>query len=322
MLEDSYSRKINYLRLSITDMCNLRCIYCRPKEEVEWKTHQEILRYEEIVKLVSLMAQLGIRRIRLTGGEPLIRKDVIHLINDLAKIELLEELSLTTNATLLPKFAWQIKKAGVNRVNISLDSLNKERYLYITGGGNLDNVLAGIEEAIKAGLDPLKINMVVMQGINDDEIEAFVRLTINRPIHVRFIELMPLGKQREKYLPSFVLKERLSNYYELIPTNDLPGNGPAEYYRINGALGRIGFITPMSNNFCSRCNRIRLTPDGYLRPCLGENEEFDLKSLLRQGASDSELKGFITKVVKHKPKSHRFHQTKWKNTRQMINIGG
>lgn len=325
MLEDSYHRRIDYLRISITDMCNLRCIYCRPWKEIGKKSHQEILRYEEIVRLTSLMAQLGVKRIRVTGGEPLLKKGVTHLLGELAKIESLEELSLTTNATKLAQFAWLLKKSKVGRVNVSLDSLNKDRYAQITGGGNLHDVLRGIEEALKAGLEPLKINMVVMKGINDDELEAFTRLTLNKPLQVRFIEFMPINQQRvswsERYLPSQVLKERLAGSFELTPTNGLPGNGPAEYYRINGAVGKIGCISPVSNHFCQRCNRLRLTPDGHLRLCLGKEDELDLKGPLREGASDEELKELIRQALKSKPKGHQFH-LKETNGRQMSAIGG
>ncbi|MDI6736123.1 MAG: GTP 3',8-cyclase MoaA [bacterium] len=325
LLEDNYHRRIDYLRISITDMCNLRCIYCQPILTTGWKSHQEILRYEEIIRLASLMVNIGIKRIRVTGGEPLIKNGVIHLIEELARVELLEELSLTTNATKLAQFAWPLKQAGVNRVNISLDSLNKEKYAQITGGGNLNNVLTGIEEALRVGLDPLKINVVVMKGINDDELEDFVRLTVDKPLQVRFIEFMPIGNLGiswvERYLPSFLLKERLANYFGLIPTNSLSGNGPAEYYRINGAMGRIGFISPISNYFCSRCNRLRLTPDGHLRLCLGMESELDLKEPLRQGASDDELKELVMQALRTKPTGHQFH-LKQPNGRQMAAIGG
>lgn len=325
LLTDSYCRQINYLRISITDMCNLRCIYCQPMEEISKKSHYEVLRYEEIIRLASLMVQLGIRRVRITGGEPLIKRNVLHLIHNLAKIELLEELSLTTNATQLAQFAFPLKNVGVDRINISLDSLNKDRYFKITGGGNLNNVLIGIEEALKASLDPLKINMVVMKGVNDNEVEAFARLTLNKPVHVRFIEFMPIGHQKVswtgRYLPVTVLKKRLAACFDLIPTNGLIGNGPAEYYQVNGAMGTIGFISPISNYFCSKCNRIRLTPDGQLRLCLGKEMEVDLKQPMREGASDDELKKLIIQALKHKPKWHQFHLKK-SNGRQMLAIGG
>ncbi len=324
-LGDGYSRRFDYLRLSITDMCNLRCIYCRPWEEIGKKTHQELLSYEEIIRLASLLGELGIKRIRITGGEPLIKRDVIHLIEELAKIKSIEELSLTTNATKLTQFAWLLKIAGIDRINISLDSLDKNRYNQITGGGNLNDVLDGIEEALKARLVPLKINVVVMSEINDDEIEKFARLTLDKDIQVRFIEFMPIGTQMDlwsrRYLPGHVIKERITSYFSLIPTNDVIGNGPADYYQIEGAMGTLGFISPISNHFCSRCNRLRLTSDGHLRLCLGNEMEFDLKGAMRNRASDEELKRIIVQAVKQKPKGHQFYKEKI-NGRQMVAMGG
>jgi len=325
MLEDNYHRQIDYLRLSITDMCNLRCIYCQPWKEIGKKTHQEILRYEEIIRIASLLVELGIRQIRVTGGEPLIKKDILHLLRQLAKIELLEELSLTTNATRLVQFAWQLKEVGVKRVNVSLDSLNKDRYFKISGGGNLNEVIEGIEEALKAGLLPLKINMVVMKGINDNELEEFALLTLNKPLQVRFIEFMPIGQQKmkwkERFLPTYVLKERLDSYFCLISTNGVLGNGPAEYYQIKGAIGQIGFISPISNHFCSKCNRVRITSEGQLRLCLGKEKEVNLKNPLRHGVSDDQLKEIIRQAIKSKPERHQFYQGELKD-RQMVDIGG
>lgn len=325
MLKDNYHRNINYLRLSITDMCNLRCLYCQTWEETSKKSHQEILRHEEIIRLARLMVELGTTRIRITGGEPLVRKNVIYLLKQLSNIETIEELTLTTNATKLSQFAWQLKESGVKRLNISMDSLNKDRYDKITGGGNLNNVLAGIEEALKAGLVPLKINMVVMRGINDDEIESFARLTLEKPFHVRFIEFMPIGqkmnKWQELYLPTAIIKKGLSSLFNMALINGLSGNGPAEYYQIKNAAGSIGFISPISNHFCAKCNRIRLTPDGYLRLCLGQENEVNIKTPMREGASDDELKGIINQALKHKPERHQF-QTKSINIRQMVAIGG
>lgn len=325
MLKDNYNRNINYLRLSITDMCNLRCLYCQTWEETGKKSHQEILRHEEIIRLARLMAELGITRIRITGGEPLVRKNVIYLLKQLSNIETIEELTLTTNATKLSQFAWQLKESGVKRLNISMDSLNKDRYDKITGGGNLNNVLAGIEEALKAGLVPLKINMVVMRGINDDEIESFARLTLEKPFHVRFIEFMPIGqkmnKWQELHLPTAIIKKGLFSLFNMALINGLFGNGPAEYYQIKNAAGSIGFISPVSNHFCAKCNRIRLTPDGYLRLCLGQENEVNIKTPMREGVSDDELKGIINQALKHKPEQHQF-QTKSINIRQMVAIGG
>ncbi len=331
MLTDSYQRQINYLRISITDMCNLRCFYCQPKPEAGWKAHLEILRYEEIIRLASLMVRLGIKRIRVTGGEPLIKKDVLLLIEGLAKIDGLEELTLTTNGTRLVQFAQQLKENRVDRITISLDSLNKERYADITGGGNLNDVLAGIDEALRIGFIPLKINMVVMAGINDDEIESFVRLTLDKPVVVRFIEFMPISCQGiswdERYLSTHILKQRVARKFSMIPENNIQGNGPAEYYKIggspscNGAVGSIGFISSISKHFCDRCNRLRLTPDGHLRLCLGQDMEIDLKQPMRDEASDEELKRLILQGIRNKPMGHQF-QVKRPEGRGMCAIGG
>jgi len=325
MLIDSFNRQINYLRLSITDMCNLRCIYCQPWHQIGKKTHRELLSYEEVIRLTRLMSQLGIKRIRITGGEPLIRRNILYLLKELGKIELLEELCLTTNGTKLSQFAWHLKDLRVKRLNISLDSLDKDRYSQITGGGNLSDVLFGIKEALNAGLVPLKINVVIMQGINDDEIVSFARLTLKKPLYIRFIEFMPISQQREvwtaRYIPSQVLKERLSSHFTLIPINGLPGNTPVEYYKIKGAIGGIGFISPISDHFCSKCNRLRLTPDGHLRLCLGDDMETDLKTPLRNGTSDDDLKKLIKEAVRYKSKEHQF-RLKVLKSRSMSAIGG
>ncbi|MBI4778432.1 GTP 3',8-cyclase MoaA [Candidatus Desantisbacteria bacterium] len=331
MLIDNYQRQINYLRISITDMCNLRCFYCQPKPEMGWKTHREILRYEEIIRLASLMVQSGIKHIRVTGGEPLIKKDVLLLIEGLAKIEGLTELALTTNGTKLVQFARQLKENRVDRINISMDSLNKDRYSKITGGGRLNDVLAGIDEALRVGLVPLKINMVVMAGINDDEIESFAMLTLDKPVVVRFIEFMPISWQGiswdERYLPTHILKQRLSQKFSMIPENSIQGNGTAEYYKIGGspsgndAAGSIGFISSISKHFCDRCNRLRLTSDGHLRLCLGQDMEINLKQPMRDGASDKELKELILQGIRNKPIGHQF-QVKRPEGRQMCAIGG
>ncbi|MDI6782125.1 MAG: GTP 3',8-cyclase MoaA [bacterium] len=325
MLVDNYQRQINYLRISITDMCNLRCLYCQSKPEAGWKVHQEILRYEEIIRLASLMVQSGIKRIRVTGGEPLIKKNVLMLIENMARIEGLEELTLTTNGTRLVQFARQLKENGVDRITISLDSLNNGRYADITGGGNLRDVLTGIDEALRVGFVPLKINVVVMAGINDDEVESFVRLTLDKPVVVRFIEFMPISQQGiswdKRYLSTDVLKQRLSQRFSMIPEKSIHGNGPAEYYKIDDAVGSIGFISSISKHFCDKCNRLRLTPDGHLRLCLGQDMEIDLKQPMRDGASDEELKELIFQGVRNKPSGHQFH-VKRPEGRGMCAIGG
>ena len=322
MLIDNYHRQIDYLRLSITDMCNLRCLYCRRMEK---KSQREILRYEEIIRIAHIMGELGIRKVRITGGEPLIRKDVVSLVEKISQMRLFSEITLTTNGTKLTEFSSSLKKAGLSRVNISLDSLDKTTYSQITGGGELNEVLMGIEEAIRSDLTPVKINAVAMKGVNENEVEGFARLTIDRLLWVRFIEFMPISHHRdfwaERYLPNQVIKERLNNSFPLIPFDEATGNGPAEYYQIKGAKGVIGFISPISNHFCTKCNRVRLTPDGKLRPCLGNEKEINLKNLIRKGVSDEELKECILQGIKNKPKAHQFN-IKNLQGRQMVALGG
>ena len=322
MLIDNYHRQIDYLRLSITDMCNLRCLYCRKMEK---KSQMEILRYEEIIRIAQIMGGLGIRKVRITGGEPLIRKDVVSLIEKISQMRLFSEITLTTNGTKLAEFSSLLKKAGLSRVNISLDSLDSQIYSKITGGGELNKVLMGIEEAIMCDLTPVKINVVAMKGVNENEAEGFARLTIDRLLWVRFIEFMPISHHRdfwaERYLENGILKERLLNSFSLIPFDGAVGNGPAEYYQIKGAKGVIGFISPISNHFCAKCNRLRLTPDGKLRPCLGDEKEIPLKKFIRKGATDEELKELILQAIKNKPKAHHFN-IKGLQGRQMVALGG
>ena len=305
---DSFGRSINYLRISVTDRCNLRCIYCMPPEGVPQISHSEILSYEEIRAVVRAAAELGINKVRLTGGEPLVRADFPELVKMLSQIEGIEELSLTTNGTLLKKYALELKQAGLSRMNVSLDTLKTDKFRYVTRLGELKAVLEGIEAAKKAGFEPVKINTVVMRGINDDEILDFARMTYKDGWHVRFIELMPF-KGVAEFVPSGELRQHVSLLGKLEPCPDssgIAGNGPAMHYRLAGARGTIGFISPLTETgFCSRCNRMRLTPDGKLRPCLLGEDEIDLRTPLRNNASIEELKRFILKAVASKP--HRHH---------------
>ncbi|RLJ05710.1 MAG: GTP 3',8-cyclase MoaA, partial [Candidatus Aenigmatarchaeota archaeon] len=281
---DSFGRGINYLRISVTDRCNLRCIYCIPPEGVSQMPHSAILSYEEIQTVVRAAAELGINKIRLTGGEPLVRAELSKLVRMLSQIEGIEELSLTTNGVFLKKHAMELKQAGLSRVNVSLDTLKPDKFRYITRLGELEAVLEGIEAAKEAGLEPVKINTVVMRGINDDEILDFARMTRENGWHVRFIELMPFNGVTE-FVPFIELQQHISLLGKLEPCPDstgITGNGPAIYYRLTGARGTIGFINPLTeHSFCSRCNRMRLTPDGKLRPCLLGEDEIDLKMPLR-----------------------------------------
>ena len=304
---DSFGRVINYLRISVTDRCNLRCIYCMPPEGVPQMSHSEVLSYEEIRAVVRAAAELGISKIRLTGGEPLVRADFPELIKMLSQIRGVTELSLTTNGTLLKDYALELKQAGLSRINVSLDTLKPDTFRYITRLGRLKDVLEGISAAKKAGFDPVKINTVVMRGINDDEVLDFVTMTCEEGWHVRFIELMPF-KDIAEFVPSSELRQRIASLGRLEPGPDsigTTGNGPALYYRLPGARGTIAFISPLTEvSFCSRCNRMRLTPDGKLRPCLLAEDEIDLKMPLRNNASIEELKRLILEAVASKPEHH------------------
>jgi cyclic pyranopterin phosphate synthase len=320
---DRFGRSMNYLRISVTDRCNLRCIYCMPPEGVPHISHSEILSYEEIRAVVQAAAHLGVRKIRLTGGEPLVRADFPELVKMLSQIEGIEELSLTTNGALLKDYAQALKQAGLSRVNVSLDTLRRSRFQHVTRLGELKDVLTGIEAAKEAGLLPIKINTVVMRGINDDEILDFARMTYKDGWHVRFIELMPF-KGVAQPVPSVELQRRISSLGRLEPCTSITGNGPAMHYRLAGAKGTIGFISPLTEiSFCSRCNRMRFTPDGKLRPCLLGDNEIDLKTPLRDNASMEELERLILKAVASKPEHHHLKDTSGRPVeRKMSQIGG
>ena len=306
-LADSFHRPINYLRISVTDRCNLRCIYCMPPEGISLMSHGDILRYEEIYLVAQAAAELGITKVRLTGGEPLVRAGLTDLVAMLAKIDGIDDISMTTNGVLLEKYAVKLKKAGLHRVNVSLDSLRPERFHKITRMGKLDDVLKGIEAAKQAGLNPVKINMVVIRGTNDDEISHFALLTVSDAWHVRFIEFMPFmgkGKRNRFLVPVSEIMERIEALGKLEPS--LPnGAGPAKYYRLQGAKGTIGFISPVTECFCEACNRLRLTADGKLRPCLFSDDEIDLRGPLRQGAAVEDIKRLIRQAVASKPEKHK-----------------
>jgi cyclic pyranopterin phosphate synthase len=307
---DNYNRDINYLRVSITDRCNLRCIYCMPKEGLSLIGHDDILRYEEMSRIIRVAVDMGIRKIRLTGGEPLARRGVVDFIASLKTIPDLKDISLTTNGILLADFAGNLFHAGVRRINISLDSLNPEKYERITRGGNLNAVLKGIDEVYRIGYSPIKINIVAIKGFNDDEILDFARLSIDKPYQIRFIELMTIGSadlnQDGKYLSNDVIREKIREMYSLEPVDGERKriDGPARIYRIAGGAGKIGFISPVSHQFCHSCNRLRLTADGHLRACLLSDEETDLKGALRNGCSDKNLADLIKEAIARKPMRH------------------
>jgi len=306
-LRDGFLRVIDYLRISVTDRCNLRCIYCMPPEGIEPFHHGDILSYEEILRIVRVGAGLGVRKVRLTGGEPLTRKDLAFLVSGIREIKGIEDLSLTTNGILLQKHAAELASAGLDRVNISIDSFRPERFREITRGGDLEAVLRGVDAAKKAGLLPVKINMVPLRGVNDDEIGDFARLTIDSDCHVRFIEFMPSGTAGiwgpEKYIPTSELQAAISRISPLSPVR-LRRNGPSKYFRFEGAKGVIGFISALSHHFCSECNRLRLTAEGKIRPCLFSETEIDLRAAIRGGDADNEVERLLRLAIEIKPKEH------------------
>ncbi len=322
-LSDSFQRPINYLRISVTDRCNLRCVYCMPEEGVALMSHSDILTYEEIYTVAKVAAGLGINKVRLTGGEPLVRLGLADLVKMLAGIKGIDDLSLTTNGILLAQHAAALKKAGLRRVNISLDTLKPEKFRRITRCGELEDTLKGIEAAHAVGLEPVKINMVVMAGINDDELIDFARKTINDGWHVRFIEHMPVTEDESINLVSVKeMKKRLDVLGKMEPVKMAVGNGPAKYYRFPGAKGTVGFITPVTEHFCYQCNRLRLTADGKLRPCLLSEQEIDLREALRSDASPDELKRLIEKAIACKPERHYLTEGKKQKGRPFSQVGG
>ncbi len=322
-LSDSFQRPINYLRISVTDRCNLRCIYCMPDQGITLLPHSEILRYEEILAVAQAAAALGINKLRLTGGEPLVRSELTELVRMLSQVEGIDDIALTTNGVLLRQYATLLKEAGLKRVNVSLDTLKQDRYQHITRYGRLDDVLDGIETAKEAGLDPVKVNMVVIQGINDDEVIDFARLTLNDGWHVRFIELMPFSSDDHlSFIATSEIKERLLSLGPTETCLTSHGNGPAKYFRFPEAKGTVGFISPITEHFCFNCNRLRLTADGKLRPCLLSDYEVDLKNPLRNGASLEELKGLIRQAVAAKPERHQLAEGILPKGRAMRQVGG
>lgn len=308
---DSYNRDINYLRVSVTDRCNLRCIYCMPKEGVSLIGHDDILRYEEILRIIRASTTIGIRKVRVTGGEPLIRRGILDFLHELKGMEKLQDVSLTTNGVLLESMAEGIFQAGVHRINISLDSLNPEKYAYVTGGGSLEKVLRGIREAFRSGFSPIKINVVAIKGFNDDEVLNFARQTIDSPCQVRFIELMPFGEAERdhggKYLSNDIILDELSRVFQIEPvTANTSGlDGPAKRFRIKGARGEIGLIGAGSQHFCGTCNRLRLTAGGSIRACLFSDKEVDLKIAVRKGCSDEDLIELLRVAIREKPRGSK-----------------
>ncbi|MGF7060605.1 GTP 3',8-cyclase MoaA [Brassicibacter mesophilus] len=316
---DSYGRRINYLRISVTDLCNLRCRYCMPEQGIYKVEHRDVLTLEEVYKVAQAFISLGIDKIRLTGGEPLIRKGIVNLVEDISKLDKVKDLSMTTNGILLKKYARDLKNAGLNRVNISLDTLNADKYSSITRGGKLKDVLDGIAEAKSVGLTPIKINTVLIGGFNVDEIEELVYLTENEEIDVRFIELMPVGEAAgwavDKFSPNQIILDKVK---ALTKIENVDPSSPAVYYRLPNGKGRVGIINPISCKFCDNCNRVRLTAQGKLKLCLHSNEEIDLKETLRSGG---DIEKVIRESIMQKPESHHLEEGKYID-KNMFQIGG
>ncbi len=379
-LIDSFNRTIDYLRVSVTDRCNFRCVYCMPEEGAEVATKADILTFEEIERLVGIAMRLGMSKIRLTGGEPLVRKDIALLVARIGALHGLTDFSLTTNASILAPLALPFARAGLNRINISLDTLRPERFSRIARRGELQAVLQGIEAAKLAGLTPIKLNCVVMRGWNEDEVLDFARLTLMQPFDVRFIELMPINwskgedggqgmdsffalsapsdeyqrpgsiplyakselaslrstfheksvastqldatAMRKAFVSSREIREQIEQEFGVLEPAEVVANGPARSYRVNGGLGTVGFISQITNDMCLTCNRLRLTADGQLRPCLMADGEVDLRTPLRSGATDSDIEELFRMTVLHKPKEHRLEDGSAPVGRSMSQLGG
>ena len=325
-LIDRYSRNLNYLRISITDRCNLRCSYCVPREEIVRLSHDEILRYEEILRLVRIGVDLGVSKVRVTGGEPLVRKGVYDFLGELVRIDGIEDVSLTTNGVLLKDNIHKIRAAGIKRINISLDTLSRDKYKKITGHNRFDRVWSGIQQAQKAGFAPIKLNVVALKGVNDDELVELAGLSFSQPYHIRFIEHMPFGAPQTgkgEYLLTPEIKASIRTLGELEPIGKGLNDGPAERFKFKGARGEIGFIRPLSRHFCSTCNRLRLTANGQLRSCLLTDQQEDLRGPLRRGSSDEELAEIFFKAVQYKPSEHQLScQENGQVQGRMFAIGG
>ena len=335
-MKDGHGRTIDYLRISLTDRCNYRCIYCMPEEGVQSMCHTDILRIEEIAHVVRVFSNLGIKSVRLTGGEPLVRKGVVDLVRDINDMPGIKNISLTTNGVLLPRMADQLRQAGLSRVNISLDTLDAEQFHAITRRGYLQEALDGIDAALAAGFDPVKINAVAVRSLDQDFL-GFAKLSLDRPLHVRFIEYMPVGEssggtgtgwteqdsisseELRNIIDTRAKAEGLSPLVPVIRGDEPGGGGPAVYYKFPGAKGTVGFISAMSNHFCASCNRLRLTSDGKIRPCLFSDREIDVKRALREDGGDDAVVRDILEAIGIKPDEH--HEERG-TVRRMSQIGG
>lgn len=324
-LIDPFNRSIDYVRLSVTDRCDFRCSYCMPKAFKDFAEPDDWLSFDEIERVIKAFGALGVNRIRITGGEPLVRRNLADLAARLSRLPGIEDLSLSTNASQLSRHAEALKRAGVTRINVSLDSLRPERFRAITQNGKLDKVLEGLRTAKAVGFAPIKINMVAMKGVNDDEIEDMVAFCVAEGYTLRFIETMPMGstgiEASQQYLDLREVRETLGRQYDLVPAV-MPGGGPARYVRVKGTDLRIGFITPISQHFCATCNRVRLSVDGTLYLCLGQDHRFELRPLLRRGISDEGLKQAIIEAISLKPEQHEFRDKPEQVVRFMSMTGG
>ena len=325
-MEDLYGRVVTYLRVSVTDRCNLRCRYCMPLEGVRFKDPAELLSWDELLRVVHAAAELGVSRIRVTGGEPTTRPGVVDFVREVVATPGVVDVSMTTNGMLLASLAEPLRAAGLRRVNISLDSLQPARFRHLTHFGDFDAVWAGVEAALASGLDPVKLNCVALRGENDDELAEFVALTETMPLHVRFIELMPLGSShpwtRERLLGAADIRSRIAERFAFVPET-VEGGGPAKYYRVPGFAGTFGIITAMTENFCHACNRVRLTADGELQPCLGSLLALDLREPLRSGISDEGLRRLVGRGIRAKPERHLMEEYLEETAgRRMWTIGG
>ncbi len=328
-LTDPFQRTIRYLRVSVTDRCNYRCFYCMPLRGVPWEERDQFLTFEELTRVIRLFTELGVDKVRLTGGEPLVRRGILEFVRQLSRLPGLADLSMSTNAHLLADHARDLKEAGVSRVNISLDSLRPEVFRRITRNGDLEAVLAGIDAALAAGMEPVKLNMVVMRGLNDDEIEPMFDYAVERGADLRFIETMPVGEAgidgTDHFMPAVEILARLKAHAgaELVPVKGGKGAGPARYYQVGQGPARVGVISALSRHFCDDCNRVRLTAKGDLVLCLGQEDRVSLRDGLRQGLDDEEMKAIIRAAIARKPRSHEFNSdTRRVALRHMSSLGG
>ena len=325
-MQDRFGRVIDYLRISLTDRCNFRCSYCMPPEGIRLLDIREILSYEELLRIIRILGCHGVSKVRLTGGEPLVRKGIVEFVRSVRELGLINDLSMTTNGSLLSNMAHQLKAAGLDRVNISIDTLNPERFTRITGGGRLEDTLKGIKSAIKAQLMPVKLNVVVTEALSEEDIDYFIAQVCEYPLVVRFIEYMPIGYSTVQTGLSLTAVKNIINDAGcgVLEPASVQGNGPARYYRLPQARGVFGFITPISEHFCHHCNRIRLTADGKIKPCLLSNREFDIKSVLRSEVSDREIYEMFLQAVENKPAGHKLGDNGKNNKlrRGMSQVGG